>query len=256
MTAALVYFAYLGGLALVVPVSSARRVIVLGVSIATLACVTFVGAPSFLPLAYLLIGYWLPALLARSPNIRLEQRLLALDRAAFGADGLSRFAERAPRLVVEYLELAYLMCYIVVPAGFLWLVYSGFAAESARFWAIVLTASFFCYGLLPLLPTRAPRALVAAPPSTRSRIRTINLAVLGRASVQWNTFPSGHSAASAATALAVGAHLPAAGCVLMAVALSIAAGSVAGRYHYLADAVTGVLVAVAAYLMASAVPGL
>jgi hypothetical protein len=42
----------------------------------------------------------------------------------------------------------------------------------------------------------------------------------------------------------------------MAVALSIAAGSVAGRYHYLADAVTGVLVAVAAYLMASAVPGL
>ena len=84
----------------------------------------------------------------------------------------------------------------------------------------------------------------------------MNLAVLDRASVQWNTFPSGHTAASVATALAVASDMPLAGVVLGVVAVSIAAGSVVGRYHYAADALAGVAVAIVAFVMVTAVRGL
>ena len=90
----------------------------------------------------------------------------------------------------------------------------------------------------------------------RSWIRRVNLAVLNRASVQWNTFPSGHTAASLATALAVGIHMPLVGVVLGIVALSIAAGSIVGRYHYAADAIVGAAVAVLAFVTATVARGL
>ena len=166
-------------------------------------------------------------------------------------NGLERFANQAPRLLIELLELAYLSCYLVVPLGFAWLVVGGFRQEADRFWTAVLLAGYGCYGLLPWLPTRAPRAREATAARRRSSIKALNLRVLDRASVQLNTFPSGHTAASFATALAVGAHLPVAGVVLGAIALSIATGSVVGRYHYAADAITGAAVALAAFALSA-----
>jgi membrane-associated phospholipid phosphatase len=133
-----------------------------------------------------------------------------------------------------------------------WLLISGFHDRASGFWSVVLLASFVCYGLLPWLPTRAPRALEPNPACARSSVRRLNAAILDRASVQWNTFPSGHTAASLATALAVGRHDPLAGVVFGVVAASIAVGSVVGRYHYAADAVAGALVAIAAFVTANA----
>src|SRR5687768_18388602 len=128
----------------------------------TLLCVLFVGMQHIMPLVYLLVGYWLPALLVRSPNLRFERRLLDVDHTLFGIDGLARFERRAPRLLLEYLELSYLLCYAVVPAGWAVLAATGHDVETIeRFWSCVLLASFICYGLLPWLPTRAPRAIEA-----------------------------------------------------------------------------------------------
>ena len=250
-----VYFAYLAVLALVVRAPARNRVRVVGVSAAVIACAWFLGMPHVMPLAYLLIGYWLPASLVTRPNAAIERRLLAFDQQLFG-DGLPEFVRRAPRMVAEYLELAYLFCYVVPAAGYAWLVIAGFSVKSEPFWEIVLTASFLCYGLLPWIPSRAPRAIEPTQVPERSAIRRWNLAILARGSVQWNTFPSGHTAASVATALALGAVVPAGGTVLGIVAASIAAGSVVGRYHYAADAIAGVLTAVLAYVMASAVHAL
>jgi membrane-associated phospholipid phosphatase len=144
-----------------------------------------------------------------------------------------------------------------VPAGFASLLFAHYTGETLdTFWSVVLLAAFACYGLLPWLPTRAPRAVEPPGHEMRSSIRRLNLAVLNRASVQWNTFPSGHTAASLATALAVGIHMPLAGVVLAVVALSIAAGSVVGRYHYAADAIIGAAVAVLAFVMVAAARGL
>ena len=245
------YFAYLAVLALFVRVSFARRAKVMLVSVAAALAIAVFGMPHVMPLVYLLLGYWLPALLVRAPNTRFERSLLAFDDRLFGTSGLAAFEKRAPRVLVEYLELAYLLCYAVVPAGFAWLVLAGYAERADRFWSIVLLAAFLCYGLLPWIPTRAPRALEGDRGVWRSAVRRLNLAVLGRASVQWNTFPSGHTAASLATALALCSVVPVAGVVFGIVAVSIAAGSVAGRYHYAADAIAGALVAILAFVMAT-----
>ena len=249
---AAVYFVYLTGLALV---RRRRRPAVL--SLATFLVILTVGMPGIMPLIYVLVGYWLPALIVEQPNLPFERRLLDADRRLFGADGLSRFERHAPRAVIEYLELSYLFCYAVIPAGYACLLLAGHNGDAIdRFWSVVLLASFLCYGLLPWIPTRAPRAIEPSAGATRSWVRELNLAVLNRASVQWNTFPSGHTAASLATALAVGYEMPLAGLLLGCVAVSIAAGSVVGRYHYAADAIVGAAVAVLAFATVAAARGL
>ena len=249
---AAVYFAYLA----VVAISRLKLKPAL-LSIVTMLSAIIVGMPNVMPLVYLLVGYWLPALMVRAPNERFEQRLLDFDRRLFGLEGLTRFRQSAPRVVIEYLELAYLLCYAVVPAVYAFLVLVGKDGEAIdRFWLVVLLASFLCYGLLPWIPTRAPRAVEPPILARRSAVRQLNLTVLNRASVQWNTFPSGHTAASVATALAVAGDMPAAGVILGVVAVSIAAGSVVGRYHYAADALAGGLVALLAFVTATAVRGL
>jgi membrane-associated phospholipid phosphatase len=246
------YFVYLAILAI-----ARLKLRPAALAIATLVSILTIGMPGVMPLVYLLVGYWLPALVVRKPNLRFEQRLLNVDRRLFGAGGLARFERRAPRAVVEYLELAYLLCYAVVPGGYACLRLAGRDAGAIdRFWSVVLLAAFLCYGLLPWIPTRAPRAIEPPRDAAGSSIRQMNLAVLNRASVQWNTFPSGHTAASLATALAVGREMPLAGVALGILAVSIAAGSVVGRYHYAADAIVGAVVAVLAFVTAAAVRGL
>jgi membrane-associated phospholipid phosphatase len=245
------YFVYLAILGI-----TRLKLLPASLAVAALISILTIGMPGIMPLVYLLVGYWLPALIVRKPNLRFEQRLLNVDRRLFGPDGLARFERRAPRAVIEYLELAYLLCYAVVPAGYVSLVLATHDAVAIdRFWAVVLLASFLCYGLLPWIPTRAPRAVEPPRDAARSTIRQMNLAVLNRASVQWNTCPSGHTAASLATALAVGSEMPLAGAALGILAVSIAAGSVVGRYHYAADAIVGAALAVVAFVTAAAVRG-
>lgn len=254
---ALGFFLYLAAAALLMrlPADRKRRVLTRAtlvsafiLAVAVLSGSAAVHARDWLPLAYLLLGYWLPARLVTCTNPRLEGMLLKFDRRLFGASGLARFANRAPRLLLELLELAYLFCYPVVPLGFIWLVLGGFPEEGDRFWTAVLLAGFCCYGLLPWLPARAPRAIEETLP-IRSSIRGLNLRILNHASVQLNTFPSGHTAAAFAAALAVGAHLSPAGAVLGVIALGVAIGSVVGRYHYAADAITGAAVALTAFAL-------
>jgi membrane-associated phospholipid phosphatase len=241
------YFAYLAVLAIA---RGKRRPAIL--AIGTLLAVWAIGMPNVMPLMYLLAGYWLPAMIVRHPNVGIERALLRFDHTLFGQNGLAHFEQRAPRVLVEYLEAAYLLCYAVPLAGYISLRAGGHdAATIDRFWTIVLLASFACYGVLPWMPTRAPRAVEPSSRAPRSRIRSANLAVLDRASVQWNTFPSGHAAASLATALAVGADMPIAGMAIAGIAISIAVGSVVGRYHYAADALTGAGVAMLAFVMGS-----
>jgi membrane-associated phospholipid phosphatase len=246
------YFAYLAGLAI-----ARAKPRPAALSIAAVLAIFTIGMPYVMPLIYLLAGYWLPALLVGESSGRLERRLLDLDRRLFGADGLARFERSAPRALLEYLQGAYLLCYAVVPAGYVCLVLAGHDPKVIdRFWSVVLLAAFTCYGFLPWFPTRAPRAIEPSLGASRSSIRRLNLAVLNRASVQWNTFPSGHTAASLATALAVGSYMPLAGVVLGVLAVSIAAGSVVGRYHYAADAIAGAAVAILAFATVAVARGL
>jgi hypothetical protein len=210
-------------------------------------------ALNWLPGAYLLAGYWLPARLPRRFSPRLERLLAEADRGFFEA-GLRHVVARAPRLLLEYLEAAYLCCYVVVPLGLVWLYAAGASGRSDQFWTAVLAAALPCYGLLPWLETRPPRSVeeMRAIASRRLIVRRANLLVLNRASVGANTFPSGHAAASIAAALAIGETGPLAGAVFGAISLSIAAGAVVGRYHYALDTVIGLLAGVLGFLVSVA----
>jgi membrane-associated phospholipid phosphatase len=85
----------------------------------------------------------------------------------------------------------------------------------------------------------------------RTPIQRFNHAIVNRASIQANTVPSGHAAGALATAFAVGSSMPAAGAVFLILAISIAAATVLGRYHYVIDTVLGVIVAFAAWMLVS-----
>jgi membrane-associated phospholipid phosphatase len=119
-----------------------------------------------------------------------------------------------------------------------------------RYWSVVLLAEFISYGMLPWLQTRPPRAIEIAHdlPHRAPALRRFNLAVLGRASIQANTLPSGHAAGAVATALAVSTVMPAAGLAFLVVAVSIAIATVIGRYHYIVDSVLGVVVAIGVWM--------
>lgn len=210
-------------------------------------------ALDWLPGAYLLAGYWLPAQLARRTAPALQARLEAADRRLFEG-GLARLVDAAPRVLLEYLEAAYLCCYVIVPAGLAWMYVAGRRAEADAFWTAVLLAALPCYALVARCETRPPRS-IDSQRFVRPRhlaVRSLNLAVLGRASIGVNTFPSGHAAASLAAALSVGAVMPAAGAALAVVAVSIAVASVVGRYHFALDALFGALAGLVAFALSAA----
>jgi membrane-associated phospholipid phosphatase len=202
-----------------------------------------------LPGAVLLAGYWLSGLLFVRADARLERWLRSIDDAVLGRSGVLAWFHRAPRIVVEYFELSYLLVYLVVPAGAATLALAGHVDAVGRFWTIVLLAEFTCYGMLPWIQTRPPRSIEAAPGSSArtQSIRRLNISIADRASIQVNTMPSGHAAGALAAALAVASTMPIAGAVFLVFAVSIAVATVLGRYHYVVDSVLGLLVAAIAW---------
>jgi hypothetical protein len=257
------FFAYLVIMARVSPLAGARRLRVLLVAVGCVGLVVMLSqlrlSPmlrllrDWLPAAYLLQGYWASGLFVRRPMTQLENWLLAADDHLFRTFRLENFWGRAPRAALEYLELAYLMAYPIVPGGFL-ILYCQSNGDPARladhYWTIVLLSAYGCYGVLPWVQTRPPRTVA---PDYRLADRTIaarrlNLFVLDRGSIQANTFPSGHAAAAAATALIVASMADAAvGVVFALLAGSVTVATVLGRYHYGVDTLLGVLVGWAAW---------
>ena len=195
-----------------------------------------------LPNLYLVLGYWIPALLITADRSspepsRFEQWLCRSD------ERLRDACPRVPSLRLVPVETAYLACYPVVPVsmGIVW-AHAGPAAVP-RFWMTVLLAGFACYASLPWLVSRPPKRLA----SHRSgAVKRLNVLVLSRLSHKWTTFPSGHAAVAWAAAFAVARVWPAAGMVLGIVAAGVSVGAASGRYHYVIDVLLGLLVAAVA----------
>jgi hypothetical protein len=252
------FFAYLALVTLLTRAGAKRRrigLILVGISVTFFVRATTLAVDSrirdWLPAGDLVLAYWLPALIAPAPSLRWERRFLALDDRWLGQDLLCR-ADHV-RALVGILELCYLLCYPMVPLGFAILFFGGFWNDTDRFWTAVLAAALPCYGLVVWLPMRPPRILERSTVTSRSLTRTFNLQVLRHASIQLNTFPSAHVAASVATTLAVAARLPLVGAALGVITTGIIVGSVARRYHYAVDAITGLLLGVIGFLVARAV---
>ena len=227
-----------------------RRIVMVG-----LACVTLIVVMSqlppwpalriareWLPSIYLLQGYWLCGLFFRRPMLSFERRLLGIDQMVLDVSGIAALSRRGPRWVLEYFELAYLTVYPYIPATFGLFLWLGDRQASDRFWTTVLVAGLGAYGMLPLIQTRPPRTIEPSHPldDRDVAVRRLNLQVLDRASVQVNTFPSGHASTAMAAALAVATVDLGWGLGLLALATSITLATVVGRYHFVVDSVLGV----------------
>lgn len=245
--ASVTMFAYLAaaGLARGTSARSGRaiRLSVLGIVVAGIS--TLFPADALLrrwliPPALLLIAYWSSGALFVAPMPRAEAALIAVDRWA----GIGRW--RVPRVVAELLEVAYLGVYPLIPIALVLYLTVVDNRGADRFWNVVLVTDYACFALLPWVQTRPPRSLEGSEPYPSS-VRALNLRIVGAASIQVNTFPSGHAAEALVVALLVCGG-PAWACASMLVAaLAVSAGAVLGRYHYLADAIAGWVVATAVW---------
>jgi membrane-associated phospholipid phosphatase len=249
--AALVFFGYLLVLAPVLP--GLRRAarwqafagILAGLTLCLLAVVgdgSIVLREWLMPPALLLVGYWTSGRFFAAPMLGIERALSVFDRR-FGVEAAIR---ATPRWLRTVLELAYAGVYLLVPAALLIRVATLADGQPDQFWTVVLVTDFLCFGCLPWIQTRPPRAIDVRAP-WRSGVRSLNEQLLAKTSIQHNTFPSGHAAeALACLLLVVAAPAPIVALVGVA-ALLVSAGSVLGLYHYAADAVAGWIVAAAVW---------
>ena len=190
------------------------------------------------PALAILAGYYLSGLFFIGPTPWFEAWLIDWDRRLLG-EPATRFAHW-PRFLLAYLEVVYIGCFLLVPAGFAVLALSGRAAEANRYWTMVISAELGSFLPLVVLQSRPPWMTERkAVLSDRAVHRAASLMV-ENLTIRANTFPSGHVAGSLAVALAVVGVMPWAGLVLLALAASIAAACVVGRYHYIIDVAAGV----------------
>ena len=199
---------------------------------------------AWVPLAYLLAGYWLPAMLVTSAqDAPFEAWLTRSDTV------IRRWLPPIPAALVPLLELAYLFCYPLVPLSFIVVWHWGTDVDVERFWLAVLLSGYACYITLPWLTSRPPRIRRDSGLAKRG-IRNLNARVLEGWSHQLNTFPSGHVAVAVAAAAGAGSVSSPAGVLVGTVAGAIAAGAATGGYHYVLDVILGAIVGVIAGVVA------
>jgi hypothetical protein len=244
-----IYFLYSAILAWTLRLPAPRRWLVTAAAAAAGGLILAVPAlpaawRAWAPAVYLLVAYKASGLFFTGPMPRIERTLAEVDRRLFDACGLARFANDAPRLVLECLEAAYLLAPPLVPLALFVVLRAGGADAADRFWTLVLPVEFVCFGMLPWIQTRPPWLLEPpGPMDARSLVmRRANRLVVGWALMPVNTFPSGHAATSLALALATLPLAPLAGAGFLLAAAGVAAGSILGRYHYALDAAAGVAV--------------
>lgn len=200
--------------------------------------------------------------LSPDPTHHLDYFFIGWDHVVLESHAFRSLVAFCSPWLERYMELAYLLTYPFIPAGFGAVYWAGRKSEprpcdagerADRFWTAVLLAVLTSYALYPFFPLTPPRVLFhdLPAPAVEPLLRQMNFWVLERYSVQACIFPSGHVAGAVATALAVRAERPRLGALFLFAAASIAASTVFGRYHYSADAVAGVLVGVAAYALAA-----
>ena len=154
----------------------------------------------WLPALVILIGYFATGAFFVKPSARLESWLKGWDDRLIGG---ARF-ERLPAVLRLYLDVVYVSCFLMIPAGFAVLLWAGGAALTDRFWTLVLLAEFVAFGTLPWLQARPPWAIEGRRAADATTVRRFSLFWVKETSIRANTFPSGHASASLAVALALG----------------------------------------------------
>jgi hypothetical protein len=206
----------------------------------------------WLPAPLMLLVYWQAGQFFVRVQQNFQDRLVRMDERLVASVLLPLAHTRLGRLLLGYLEVAYLFCYPMIPLSVSAIYLLRMGAHADDYWTVVLPATYACYVMVPFAQMLPPRLVEEKWRSNLpdSPIRRFNLRILRNASIHANTFPSAHVAASISSALALIRLDLRVGVAFLCVALSIALGAVFGRYHYAADAILGAAVALAAFALA------
>ena len=197
--------------------------------------------------AYKEMGWFAPA----EHTHELEATWIRWDRVLLHDWGLKAAIESAGEGLPFVLELSYSCVYLVGPIGVATLYLASSRGEVDRFVVILLLGTFLSYALYPFFPSEPPRTVFPGEdaPAVDTVFRRFNWWLLSGGGIHTSVFPSGHVSHAFAGAFGMLQVLPRhrwIGRALVGLAISIALATVYGRYHYAADAVAGLGVALAA----------
>jgi len=133
--------------------------------------------------------------------------------------------------------------------------------RAPRFLSVVVPAVLLCYVQFPFWPSEPPRTVFPGElsPAYDTLFRRINWWMLAGQGIHTSVFPSAHVAGAFGAAFGIWRVLPErpwVGRFLLTLAVLIATATVYGRYHYLADATAGFLVAAVAFAIGGRGQGL
>lgn len=194
----------------------------------------------WVPMLWILVVYWQSGRFNTKANKKLQCWLERFDRRWIGHPLALWERGWEQSWFGGYLEFAYLFCGPLLPLGVAVLYLAHLRSQVDAYWVTVMLTSDLCYLVIPFAMTLPPR-LVQLRPEPKTKLRRFNHFILGRVGIQLNTLPSAHVASSVAVSLVLLRSVPAVGVVFLILSLSIAAGAVLGRYHYLPDVVLGAL---------------
>ena len=240
---AFLYFLYLAVVCWLRPLEQSQRLLVTSVALALAAGIRILASAASLsvrdwaPLLYVSVAYYWTGRLFVKPSEKLESWLMSWDHRLLG-DPTRRFAHW-PGWVVAYLDVVYIFCFLLLPAGFAALAATGRSMQANHYWTMVLAADLGAFAPLSVFQTRPPWMLEKAPALRDRDVHRLASYMVRNATIRANTFPSGHVAVTTAVAFGVIGAMPATGFLLLALAASTGVACVVGRYHYAMDVVTG-----------------
>ncbi len=248
------------------PQSIRVRTIVLNLTLLS-GYVLLVSRDTVRPREYVSIARdWLPLLLAllayremgwfALPHVThsLETRWVLWDHAVLRG-GAKAVIESLGPVLPSILEIVYLLVYALGPFSVAMLYAYHRRDRVDQFLFLFLVGSLVMLRAVPVLAFRAyPRIVFPTEdlPAYATAFREWNLWLLGKGGIHTSVFPSGHVAAAFSTAAGMWLYLPEhkwVGRFLGVTAVLIAVATVYGRYHYLVDAIAGLLMVGAALLI-------
>lgn len=199
-------------------------------------------------LAYREMGWFAPA----RRSYELENVWVAWDKALLNNWGLKPAIEWLGPLLPSLLEISYSLVYTIPFFALAMLYIYGRRSQADRFLVIFLLGILTAYALFPCFPSEPPRTVFPGEdyPSADTVFRRFNWWLLGGYGIHTSVFPSAHVAGAFSAAFAMLRLLRErkwVGRLLLVLAVLIATATVYGRYHYAADAVAGLGIALLAY---------
>jgi membrane-associated phospholipid phosphatase len=177
----------------------------------------------------------------------LESRWVVWDRLFLNGGGRAAIEFLGP-VWPSILEIAYALVYTLAPLALVALYLYGRRSRIDRFLAVFVLGVLLCYVQFPFWPSEPPRTVFSGQdlPTYITIFRRFNLWMLGNYGIHTSVFPSAHVAGALSVAYGMRQAIPERKWLYRAVfviAALIALATVYGRYHYLADATYGAVVA-------------